>query len=383
MTPRMHVPLTDLAALYASLRPEIDPAVQRVLSSGSYILGAEVEAFEAAMAAYCGVSHAVGVASGTDALELALMACGIGSGDEVITTPFTFIATVESIVKCGATPVFVDIDPATWNMDVSLIEQRIGPRTRAVLPVHLYGQACDMTRLMAIARAHNLKVIEDCAQALGARWNGTTVGTFGDAGCLSFFPSKVLGALGDGGMVIAGSAEVAERVRILRNHGARTKYYHLVNGFNSRLDSLQAAILRVKLGHLDDWLNARRALAARYGEGLRAASGIVAPAVAPEAEHAFNYFTVRVEGGKGRREALAQELKARGIATAVYYPVSLHLQQVYRNLGHQPGSFPESERSQDEVLSLPMCPYLTPVQAAYVVESVCEAARACVPSATA
>ncbi len=380
MAPRMQVPLTDLGALYASLKGEVDPAVQRVLSSGSYILGPEVEAFEAAMAAYCGVPHAAGVASGTDALELALMACGVGAGDEVITTPFTFIATVESIVKCGATPVFVDIDPATWNMDVSLVEQRIGPRTKAILPVHLYGQACDMTRLMAIAQAHGLKVIEDCAQALGARWNGAMVGTFGDAGCLSFFPSKVLGALGDGGMVITGSAEVAERVRILRNHGARTKYYHLVNGFNSRLDSLQAAVLRVKLGHLNDWLRTRRALAARYSSGLRSAPGIATPHVAPEAEHVFNYYTVRVKGGRARREALAQELKTRGVATAVYYPVSLHLQQVYRSLGYQPGSFVESERSQDEVLSLPMCPFVTEAQATYVIECVSDAAGACSPS---
>jgi len=379
----MQVPLTDLAALYAALKEEVDPAVQRVLSSGSYILGAEVEAFETAMAGYCGVPHAIGVASGTDALELALMACGIGAGDEVITTPFTFIATVESIVKCGATPVFVDIDPATWNMDVSLAERAITPRTRAVLPVHLYGQTCDMTRLMAIARAHNLKVIEDCAQALGARWNGTMAGAFGDAGCLSFFPSKVLGAMGDGGMVITGSADVAERVRILRNHGARTKYYHLVNGFNSRLDSLQASVLRVKLGHLDDWLRARRALAARYSEGLQAAPGIFAPSVARPAEHVFNYYTVRVEGGNARREAIAQGLKARGVATAVYYPVSLHLQQVYRSLGHRPGSFVESERAQDEVLSLPMCPYITTAQAEYVVESVCAVAQACAAAATA
>jgi len=374
MTARMRVPLTDLAGLYASIKDEVDPAVQRVLSSGTYILGPEVESFEQSVAAYCGVPHAVGVASGTDALELALMACGIGAGDEVITTPFTFIATVESIVKCGATPVFVDIEPNAWNMDVSLVAGRIGPRTKAILPVHLYGQACDMTRLMELARAHDLKVIEDCAQALGARWSGQVVGSFGDAGCLSFFPSKVLGALGDGGMVVTGSADVADRVRILRNHGARTKYYHLVNGFNSRLDSLQAAVLRVKLGHLDDWLRARKSLAARYRDGLLSAEGIVTPTVVTGADHIFNYYTVRVLGGKARREALAQELKDRGVATAVYYPVSLHLQQVYHNLGYQPGSFVESERAQDEVLSLPMCPFITEAQARYVVESVGEAA---------
>jgi len=374
MTERIQVPLTDLAGLHSSIRSEIDAAIQRVVSSGGYILGPEVESFEQSMAAYCGVPHAVGVASGTDALELALMACGVGAGDEVITTPFTFIATVESIVKCGATPVFVDIDPVTWNIDVSLLEGRIGPRTRAILPVHLYGHACDMTRLMGIARAHKLKVVEDCAQALGARWNGAVVGTFGDAGCLSFFPSKVLGALGDGGMVITGSADVAERVRILRNHGARTKYYHLINGFNSRLDALQAAVLQVKLRHLNDWLRARKALAACYADGLRSVPGIVTPEVQVGADHVFNYYTVRVQGGKTRREALAQELKARGVSSAVYYPVSLHLQQVYRNLGHQPGSFVESERAQDEVLSLPMCPFITETQAYYVVESVREAA---------
>ncbi|MBE9506086.1 MAG: DegT/DnrJ/EryC1/StrS family aminotransferase [Chloroflexi bacterium] len=355
----MRIPLTDLAAQYAGIKDEIDGAVRRVISSGSFILGPEVEAFEQEMAAYCGTSHAVGVASGTDALQLALLACGVGPGDEVITTPFTFIATTEAIVSCGATPVFADIEPETFNLDPSLVEQHITPRTKALVPVHLYGHPCDMTRIVEIARRHGLKVIEDCAQALGATWMDQHVGCFGDAGCPSFSPSKVPGAYGDGGMVVTNDADVAERVRILRNHGGRVKYYHGVNGFNSRLDALQAAVLRVKLGHLNAWLKRRREIAAAYKDGLANIEDIATPTVADGAVHAFNYYTIRVAGGAQRRNALAALLKSHGIASAVYYPLALHLQVAYRQLGHAPGGFPVAEVAQEAVLSLPIYPEMT------------------------
>ncbi len=374
----MQIPLTDLAAQYAGIKDEIDEAVRRVISSGSFILGPEVEAFEQEMAAYCGTSHAVGVASGTDALQLALLACGVGPGDEVITTPFTFIATTEAIVNCGATPVFVDIEPETLNLDPSLVEQHVTQRTKALLPVHLYGHPCDMTRIMETARRHGLKVIEDCAQALGATWMGQRVGSFGDAGCLSFFPGKVLGAYGDGGMVVTNDADVAERLRILRNHGGRVKYYHEVNGFNSRLDALQAAVLRVKLGHLDGWLERRRDIAAAYADGLANIEDITTPIVVDGAVHAFNYYTIRVAGGAQRRDALAAHLKSHGIASAVYYPLALHLQVVYRQLGYSPGGFPCAEQAQEAVLSLPIYPEMT----ALAIDATVDSIRAMVPDST-
>ncbi len=366
----MPIPLTDLKAQYLLLKQDIDDAIQRVLLSGSFILGPEVQSFEQEMAAYCQTGHGIGVASGTDALHLSLLACGIGEGDEVITTPFTFIATAESIAKCGATPVFVDIEPDTFNMNPSLIEERITPRTKALVPVHLYGQACDMTRIMNIARPHGLKVIEDCAQALGATWNGQRVGSFGDAGCLSFFPSKMLGAYGDGGMVVAGSEEVAQQVRILRNHGARRKYYHEVNGFNSRLDSLQAAVLRVKLRHLDEWLAQRNDIAAAYAAEFDMLDGYTVPSPTPGTTHAFNYYTIRVPGTAGHRDGLAEHLKSSGIASAIYYPVCLHLQDVYAGLEYAPGSYPVAEKAQDEVLSLPIYPELTAVQVKQVTDAI-------------
>jgi dTDP-4-amino-4,6-dideoxygalactose transaminase len=366
----MPIPLTDLAAQYAGIKDEIDGAVRRVITSGSFILGPEVEAFEQEMAAYCGTSHAVGVASGTDALQLALLACGVGPGGEVITTPFTFIATTEAIVSCGATPVFADIEPETFNLDPLLVEQHVTPRTKALLPVHLYGHPCDMTRIMEIGRRHGLKVIEDCAQALGATWKGQRVGSFGDAGCLSFFPSKVLGAYGDGGMVVTNDADVADRVHMLRNHGGRVKYCHEVDGFNSRLDALQAAILRVKLGHLDAWLERRREIAASYADGLSIIDGITTPIVREDTVHAFNYYTIRVAGGAQRRDALAAHLTSHGIASAVYYPLALHLQPVYREFGYAPGAFTIAELAQEAVLSLPMYPELAGEGTQEVVQSV-------------
>ena len=366
----MPVPLTDLTAQYRSIKAEIDAAMSRTLASGSFILGREVESFEKEAAAYCGAAHGVGVASGTDALHLALLACGIGAGDEVLTTPFTFIATAESVHKCGATPVFVDIDADTCNMDLGQMERHLTPRTTGIVPVHLYGHPCDMTRVMEFAAAHRLKVVEDCAQSLGATWQGKKVGSFGDAGCLSFFPSKVLGAYGDGGMVVTNDAAIADHVRVLRSHGSRKKYFHDMPGFNSRLDSLQAAVLKVKLGHLDDWLNRRREIATAYADLLRGVDGISLLAERVGARHIYNYYTVRVAGGAQKRDAVADYLKSCGIATAVYYPRSLHLQPVYAVLSHHAGDFPVSEAAQDEVLSLPMYPELTDGQIAEVVSAI-------------
>ncbi len=369
----MRIPLTDLTAQYQSLRDEIDAAIDRITTSGSFILGPEVEAFECEIADWCQVSHGVGVASGTDALYLALLACGIGEGDEVLTTPFTFIATTEAIRRCGATPVFVDIAPDTCNMDPGLLERHITRSTRAILPVHLYGNPIDMTRLMEIARRHELVVVEDCAQSLGATWQGRKVGSFGDAGCLSFFPSKMLGASGDAGMVITNNECVADMVRALRSHGTTRKYYHEMPGINSRLDTLQAAMLRVKLRRLDEWIRRRREVAATYGDYLRNASGISLLRPTDGGTHVYNYFTLGVQGGAGVRNALAAHLTERGIATAVYYPCSLHLQPVYRGLGYQPGDLPESEAAQDSVLSLPMYPEITDSQ----IEEVSQALMAC------
>lgn len=369
----MRIPLTDLTAQYLALKNDIDAAAHRIMASGAFILGPEVEAFEREMADSCQVSHGVGVASGTDALYLALLACGIGEGDEVLTTPFTFVATTEAIARCGATPVLVDIDPDTCNMDLNLLERRVTSATRAVLPVHLYGNPIDMTRLMDIARSNGLKVIEDCAQSLGATWQGRKVGSFGDAGCLSFFPSKILGACGDGGMVITNHGSIADMVRALRSHGTTRKYYHEMPGINSRLDALQAAVLRAKLPYLDGWIKRRIELAATYGQHLRNAGGISLLRQTEGATHVYNYYTLMVRGGSDIRDALAAHLGERGIATAVYYPRSLHLQPIYRGLGYQHGSLPVSEAAQDSVLSLPMYPELADHQ----VEEVCRAVTSC------
>jgi len=384
--------MVDLKAQYDSIKGEIDSAIRRVVESGQFILGPETKALEEEITAYLGVKYAVGVASGTDALHLALLTCGIKPGDEVITTPFTFIATAEAITNCGATPVFVDIDPKTCNIDPAKIEPGITEKTRAILPVHLYGQPADMNPILELARKYNLKVIEDCAQALGAIYYsrqsavgsqqsglstndyrlitpdsrlstndyglGFKVGSLGDAGCLSFFPSKVLGAYGDGGMVITNNPEIAERVIILRNHGCKEKYYHLVPGFNSRLDSLQAAILRVKLKHLDEWNSLRQQKALLYSRLFEEIGGVEPPYVAPYSYHIFNYYTIRVQNPVGR-DKLQEYLSSRGIATAIYYPLSLHLQEIYKSLGYKLGAFPVSEKAQEQVLSLPIYPELT------------------------
>jgi len=362
----MTIPLVDLKAQYDSIKDELDAAIHRVVQSGQFILGPEVKVFEDEMAAYCGTKYAVGVASGTDALHLALLACGIKAGDDVITTPFTFIATAESIAKCGATPVFVDIDPKTYNIDPEKIEQYLQSRqitshqspVTALLPVHLYGQPAAMERILNIAGKHNLKVIEDCAQALGAEYKGKKVGSLGDAGCLSFFPSKALGAYGDGGMVVTNDPEIAETVRILRVHGSKTTYQHVMHGFNSRLDALQAAILRVKLKHLDRWNELRRSKAALYTRLLSRIDGIGPPYFEKNCKPSCNYYTVRIKGSRLSRDELRKHLESEGIQTMVYYPLSLHLQEVYKYLKHKSGDFPQSEQAQEQVLTLPIYPEL-------------------------
>jgi len=368
----MKVPIVDLKAQYNTIKEEINAAIQRVLQQGHFILGPEVAAFEERMATYCETKFAVGVASGTDALRLALLACGIGPGDEVITTAFTFVATAETIVQCGATPVFVDINPKNYNLDPDKIEQKITPRTRAILPVHLYGQAADMDPILEIARKYNLKVIEDCAQALGAEYKGRKVGSIGDAGCLSFFPTKTLGAYGDGGMVVTNEPKIAETVNMLRKHGANTGYYYLLPGFNSRLDALQAAILSVKLEWLSKWNDLRRDKATLYNQLLSEIDGIAPPSEDEFSRPVFNYYTIRLTDHRLNRDNLREHLESRSIQTMVYYPLSLHLQEAYSALGYKEGDLPESERAQSEVISLPMYPELSQEQIREVVEGIRE-----------
>jgi dTDP-4-amino-4,6-dideoxygalactose transaminase len=354
----MRIPMTDLTAQYVALQEEINPVIQRVIGSGRFILGPDVENFEKEFAEYCGAKYAIGVASGTDSLILSVIACGIKSGDEVITTPFTFIATAEAISHCGAVPVFVDIDPRTYNIDVSRIPSRISSKTRAILPVHLFGQPAEMEPILALGRKHNLKIIEDCAQALSAEYKGVRVGAIGEAGCFSFFPSKNLGAFGDGGAVITNDSGIAERVRELRNHGARITYYHNCPGYNSRLDAMQAAILRVKLKHLDGWSDLRRRNSLMYNKLLAEIDGIETPFIGEHVLTSANYYTIRLRNRGINRDELRKYLSAREVETAIYYPLSLHLQEAYRSLGYKPGDFPESESAQNQVLSLPMFPEL-------------------------
>ncbi|MFM7034252.1 MAG: aminotransferase class I/II-fold pyridoxal phosphate-dependent enzyme [Planctomycetia bacterium] len=353
-TPPHHdIPVCDVRPQYAQLKDEIDAVMKDVAAAGNFILGPNVKAFEQEMAAYCGCSHAVGVANGTDALHLALRALSIGPGDEVITTPFTFVATTEAILMVGATPVFVDIDLRTFNIDHRLIEEAITPRTKAILPVHLYGRPCAMDEIMAIAHRHGLKVVEDCAQALGATYRGRKIGTFGDVGCLSFFPSKNLGCMGDGGMVLTNDAAVFERVEMLRRHGGRVKYHHEELGMNSRLDELQAAILRVKLPHLDRWNAARRRTATAYGRSLNGLARIQLPLPPdPALGHVFHQYTIAIDD----RDAASDALRTAGIGTAVYYPTPLHLQPVHAQLNYRRGDLPKAEAAAARVLSLPMYP---------------------------
>ena len=366
----MKVPLVDLTAQYNSIKDGIDAAIRRVLDSGQFILGSEVKAFEEEIAAYCGTKFAVGVASGTDALHLALIACGIRPGDEVITTPFTFIATTEAIVNCGAVPIFADIEPKTYNIDPAQIESRITSRTKAILPVHLYGQPADMEPILKLSKKYDIKVIEDCAQALGAEYRGKKVGSLGDAGCLSFFPAKNLGAYGDGGMVVTNESEIAEAVGMLRVHGAQTAYYHRVPGFNSRLDALQAAVLRVKLRYLEGWNEIRREKASLYGRLLGQIEGIAPPYFEEHSKSSCNYYTISLTAPHLDRNELRKYLESKDIQTMVYYPLSLHLQEVYKDLGYKRGDFPQSEQAQEQVLSLPMYPELSEEQIERVVAEI-------------
>lgn len=361
------IPLVDLKTQYLSIEKEIDTAIKEVLLSGQFILGPSVQKLEEEVAAYCGCKYGVGVASGTDALRLTLTALGIGPGDEVITTPFTFIATANTISHCGSRPVFVDIDPKTYNIDPAAIQKAITRQTKAIVPVHLYGQPADMDPIVELAEKYGLYVIEDAAQAIGARYKGRRVGSIGHAGALSFFPSKNLGAYGDGGMVVTNDKVLAEKVDILRRQGSRKKYHAEVLGFNSRLDTLQAAILRVKLKYLDSWNEARRQRAKRYNE-LLSGLPITTPYEAPDVYHVYHQYTIRTE----KRDALAAYLKEQGISTMVYYPVPLHLQKVFASLGYREGSLPESEAASRQVLSLPMYPELTGAQQQEVVRAIRE-----------
>lgn len=348
------IPVLDLQAQYAAIGAEIEAAVLDVLRGGAYILGKNVRALEHEIAAFVGVPHAVGVASGTDALRLGLSALGVQPGDEVITSPFTFIASANTISRAGARPVFADICPDTFNLDPSAVAAAISPRTVGIVPIHLYGQAANMQAIMAVAQRHGLWVLEDAAQAIGATWQGQAVGSIGAAGCFSFYPTKNLGAAGDGGMVVSSDSHLAEQIEVLRRHGGRDKYHVSIIGYNSRLDEIQAAVLRVKLRRLADWNSARQRVAARY-DGLLADTPVTIPAVAPDATHVYHQYTIRAP----HRDALADYLRQAGIGTMIYYPYPLHRQPVYAALGYPEGSLPESERAGRDVLSLPIYPEIT------------------------
>ena len=358
------IPLVDLKAQYRAIKPEVDAAVQRVLDSTAFILGTEVDEFERAFAAYCEAPHAIGVASGTAAVHLALLACGVGPGDEVITSPHTFTATAESIVHAGARPVFVDIDPVTYNLDPVRVAAAIGPRTKAIVAVHLYGRPAEMDALAAIARSHCIELIEDAAQAHGARYKGRRVGALGAAACFSFYPGKNLGACGDAGMVVTENDAVAKRVRALRDHGRTGKYEHKSIGFGERLDALQAAVLGVKLRHLETWNQQRRRVAHAYRQLLRDCE-VVLPAEPTDAEPVYHLFVVRVR----QRQRVLQALKDAGFGAGVHYPIPLHLQPAYAYLGYERGRFPHTECAADEVLSLPLYPEMTTSQVTQVAEA--------------
>lgn len=361
----MNVPLLDLRRQYNSIKEELDQAVFSVLSHTRFIMGPDVKAFEEKAALYCGSKFAVGVASGTDALLLSLRACGVGPGDEVITSTFTYFATAGAITRLGATPVFVDIHPDTYNLDPGKIENRITPKVKAIIPVHLYGQCADMDLIMEIAKKRNLKVVEDAAQAIGARYKEKKAGTMGHFGCFSFFPSKNLGAAGDGGMITSDDPETAELLRILRVHGAKPKYYHALVGYNSRLDTIQAAILSVKLKYLDGWTEKRREHAEVYNVAFRD-SDIITPKEEDFNYHIYHQYTIAVKD----RDKLREVLKEKQIGHEIYYPVPLHLQECYRFLGYKEGDLPVAERKAKEVISLPIYPELTTEEQNFVIEIV-------------
>ena len=361
----MSVPMVDLKTQYDAIKDEIKDAVLGVIENTAFILGPQGKTLEQSVAAYHKVKFAVGVASGTDALHLALRAADIGPGDEVITTPFTFIATAEAISYVGAVPVFVDIRPDTFNMDVSQIASKITKRTRAIMPVHLYGQAADMGPLMEIAKKHKLRVIEDCAQSFGSEYRGKKTGTFGDLGCFSFFPSKNLGCYGDGGMIITDDQGLAERLQSLRNHGSKVRYYHDEIGYNSRLDEIQAAVLNVKFKRIDVYNERRKQNASLYNQHL-SVPGIQTPVESADVKHVYHQYTIRIKD----RDAVKKRLDDAKMSSMIYYPVPLHLQAAYKDLGMKAGSLPVSEQVAGEVLSLPMYPEMTVDQIRTVAEAV-------------
>jgi dTDP-4-amino-4,6-dideoxygalactose transaminase len=361
----------DLAAQYASIADEIREAVGRVLESQQFVLGREGAALEEEIAGLCGVAHGVGVASGTDALILALRACGIRAGDQVMLPPFTFVATASAVSALGALPVFVDIHPNTYNVNPAELERRVTSRTRAIVTVHLYGLSADMDPILEFARSRNLPVIEDNAQAIGAAYKGRRTGSLGDIACLSFYPTKNLGAYGDAGMAVTNSTELAARLRTLRNHGQTSKYVSSEPGWNSRLDELQAAILRLKLRHLADWQRARQSHAVEYTRQFSRIPGVMPPIAPQDYDHVYHQYTIRVE----KRDALQHALSERKIGSAIYYPVPLHLQPLYASLGHKRGDFPHAERAAEEVLALPMYPELHPEQITRVTETISEFLR--------
>jgi len=393
----MKVPLLDLKAQYSAIKPEVDRAVAEVMESQHFILGPQVQACEKAIAEYSQCKYGVGVSSGTDALLICLMAEGIGPGDEVITTPYTFFATAGSIVRVGAKPVFVDIDPVTYNLNPGKVMSKVTAHTRAIIPVHLYGQMADMEPLMQVAQKRGLVVIEDGAQAIGAEHNGHRAGSIGHYGCFSFFPSKNLGAAGDGGLVVTNDSQRVENLMRLRAHGSKPKYYHKVIGGNFRLDTLQAAIVLAKLKHLDEWTAARQRNAERYnqlflesgldiaqsggsapgepGRFAKSSPQLLLPKVVTD-RHIFNQYVIRTS----QRDEMKARLQDKGVSTEIYYPVPMHLQECFASLGHAPGAFPESEGAARQTLALPIYPELSEAQARYVVECIREFFPARVPA---
>lgn len=365
ITSFMKVSSLDLKRQYESIREEINKAVLEVVASQSFVLGPFVESFEDSIAQFCCIRHAVGVSSGTDAILLALMACGVKNGDEVITTPFTFFATAGSIARLGAVPVFVDIDPSTYNIDGSKISTAINKKTKAILPVHLYGQCANMDAILEIARANGLMVIEDAAQAIGAVYKGRNAGSLGHVGCFSFYPTKNLGGYGDGGLVTTNDDKLAEFIKILRVHGSKTKYYHSYIGINGRLDAIQAAVLSVKLKYLNSWSEKRRLIAAYYYECLKGLP-IRLPEIESHNVHIFHQYVIATP----KRDALMKYLERQGIETAIYYPVPLHLQKCFEYLGYKCGDLPESERASLETLALPIFPEITQKEQDYVISHI-------------
>ncbi|OXS55990.1 transcriptional regulator [Cohnella sp. CIP 111063] len=361
----MNIQLIDLKKQYESIKTEIHTAALGVLDSGSYILGPDVQRFENEIAEYCGTKYAIGVANGTDALLLTLDALGIGPGDEVITTPFTFFATAEVVSQMGATPVFIDIDPKTYNLDVSKIEQAITAKTKAIIPVHIFGQPANMDEILSIASKHSLHVVEDACQAIGSQYKGRPIGSMGAAGCFSFFPTKNLGGYGDGGIIVTNNEQLMSRLRILRAHGSNPKYYHSMIGYNSRLDPLQAAMLSVKLKYLDGWNAKRKELSLKYNEAFRDLP-ITCPYAAEDRKHVYHLYIIQTEF----RNELISHLEKNGVASGIYYPVPLHRQNVYLELGYEEGSLKEAEEASNRTMALPLYPEMTEEEQQYVIDTV-------------